>query len=452
MHKVIEKSEKRQALVARRKLIKEQGLSKRVLESWLDEDETSVDLEHILQILQNNRNDFETIEIRTTLLVKLQEMAVQTNRSYEWLRSINELIEEYKRNEKYPSHNLYIAKYRCLNHMDVLAPEIEKSLPEAIDSTENEQEIIDILIYISLYYNAISQYKKAESMLLNCEQLSLKINSNYCLSLTWANMGVHYYSQFDFEKAKRYLNLAIDKSEIVSKEADFKTTNILSRQSSTCSHYLGRIALAEGNFHKAAKYYILAENKLEQWKESTNIVEPIGSIAYQNLRMGELLETCKLYASAEFHYQKSRVMFNEIMGLTGLAQVELALAGLSRNFKIQEKQILDAANKSLRVGYVRGEAMALFSLLKLYLKHRKLIAALKTFYKILRSQEVRNLTNQTHVAFFILNLMLRAAKSIISSKTSFLAKKNNHTPQMLDRCPCSDPLCKTYKQRVDPAS
>ncbi len=446
MNKLISKSENRQALIERRKSIKKQGLSKRVLESWMDEDETSVNLDHILQILQNNRNDFETLEIRDTLLVKLQEMAVQTNRGYEWLQAINELIEEYKKLKKYPSYTLYIAKYRCLNQVNNFAPEIESSLSEAINSTKNEQEIIDIYVYVSLYYNFISQYKKAESLLLTCEKLSLKINSDYCLSMTWTYMGVHYYSQFNFDKAKRYLILAIEKSDITSKKADLKTINILLRQLNTCLHYLGRIALVEDDFCRAAEYYIKAENKLNEWRKASNIVEPIGSIAYYHLRMGELLEACRLYTSAEFHYQKSRVMFNEIMVLTGLAQVELALAGLSRNFKIQETQILDAAHKSLRIGYVRGEAMALFSLLKLYIKHLKIVDALKTFYKILRSQEVRNLTNQNHVTFFIINIVVRIIKSIFSNGLNFRLKRNKSIPKMIYRCPCPDPQCKTYKK------
>lgn len=454
MNKLIEKSEKRQALVARRKSIKEQGLSKRVLESWLDEDEISMDLDHILQILQNNRYNVETLQTRKILLVKLQEMANQTNRTYEWLQVINEFIEEYRQSGISPSHNLYIAKYRCLNQINGVTPEVDDSLSEIIASAINEQDTINIYIYLSEYYTATSQYKKAESILLKSEKLALKISSDYYLSMIWANLGIHYYSQFDFERTKKYLNLAIDKLDIVCQEKDAKTVYDLLRKSSTCIHYLGRVALVENNFYRAAEYYVMSQNKLEECKIKTNIVEPTGATAFYHLRMGELLEASQLYESAEFHYQKSRVMFNEIMAVTGIAQAEMALAGLSRNFKIQEKQILDAAGKSLKIGYYRGEAMALFSLLKLYIKHRKMITALKTFYKILRSQEVRNLTNQTHVTFFIVNLVLGIAKSIVSNVSNNLkprSKKKKSTPEMIYRCPCPDPLCKIYEKEIDPS-
>jgi len=441
------KSENRQALMARRKSIKEQGLSKRVLESWLDEDETTVDLDHILQIIQNNRNNFETLEIRNTLLVKLQEMAIQTNRAYEWLQTIDEQIEECKNYLKKSSfYKLYVAKYICLHQIKFIAPEIDDSLPEIINNADNEQEILDMYLYISSYYIDTSQYKKVESMLLVCEQLSIKIGDDYYLSMTWVNMGIYYHSQYDFDKVKKYLNLAVAKLNIIYKKLDVEVVIILLRRLSTSLHYLGLVAMVESDFYRAAEYYITAQSKLEECQTVANIVEPKGATAFYHLRMGELLKTCNLYNSAEFHYQKSRVMFNEIMALTGIVQVELALAELSEDFKIQEKQILTSTNQFLRIGYIRGEAMALFSLLKLYIKHSKIIDAFMTFYKILRSQEVRNLTNQTHVAFFIINILLRIGKSIFSKGLSFGLKRNKNIPKMIYSCPCPDPLCKTYKR------
>lgn len=445
MNKLITKSENRQKLVERRKFIREKGLSKRVLESWIDEVEININLDHILQALQNNRNDFETLQIRAKLLTNLQEMASQTNQSYDLLQAINQLIVEYKQFKKPISHNLYIAKCRCLNLISVFSSEIGKLLPEMIRSASNEQEVIDIYLYLSEYYTTISQYKETELILLECEQLSLKIGSDYYLAMTWTNLGIHYYSQFNFEEAKKYLELIIDKLDILCQEKDAKSVYNLLRRSSTCIHYLGRIALIENDFCRAAQYYCLSQNKLEECKVESNIIEPTGATAFYHLRMGELLEACQLYDSAEFHYQKSRTMFNEIMALTGMAQAEMSLARLSKDFKVQEEQILDAASKSLKIGYVRGEAMALFSLLKLYIKHHKIIAALKIFYKILRSQEVRNLTNQTHVAFFIVNLVLRVVKSVIPNKPKFELKRSKNTSRMIYQCPCPDPLCKAYR-------
>jgi hypothetical protein len=165
------------------------------------------------------------------------------------------------------------------------------------------------------------------------------------------------------------------------------------------------------------------------------------------LRLGQVLEACQLNESAKYHYDKSQKIFADMgSGLSSSVHINLALANLvedesnysnhsrEQSFQKEEKQIKDAAEQALKIGYHRGYLMSLVQLFGLYLKNRKIYQLANIILKIFTSKEFYNLGGFIYLMNYI--------HTKLFNKTNFYLCKKPSSDKILRACPCSDPKCK----------
>ncbi len=428
-----EQAKKCKPFKERFKRLNKADASARLLKSWLDKSELNVDLAHIFQSLEDNRKKIEQLPVCSEVVAKFTHKACQTNRAMELFQAIERLLEDYQELGEFVTAKLYISKHHCLKHFNTLDSEAEDCVYKAITLYKNDTEKIEAYFLLALYYEDISEYKKMKDVLIKCEAFCIDnpIHENL-LARTWVIFGHYYFRIFNFYKSKKYFEQAQVKLELLCKQ---QTRKELLRILSECLHYLGRIYFEKHNFIKSASFLLDAQSVLEESCKENNLNPDIRATAFYHLRLGQVLEACQIQDSTKYHYDRSRIRFNESgNGSSTLVHVNLAFANLieeeshdiKQNFQKEEEQIKDAAQQSLEKGYSRGYLMALVQLLSLYTKNRKIHLLIKVVWDILISKEFRNLGG----VFFIKNYIY--SKFIITSKSN----------QILSVCPCSDPKCK----------
>jgi len=431
--KLDDRAKKRQLLKEKSERHKKPQDSAKLLNIWLSETETSVDLAHIFQSLQDNRKNIEQLQKCSDVIVKFTNKACQTNRAMELLLAIEYLIQDYDDFEKRIPANLYISKYNCLKHCENLDLEAEDCLHKAITLSLSETERINCYLLLSLYYEDISEYKKMKILLIECKNFCIKYPENEELLVrTWVCLGHYYFYKFNFIKSKKYFNQATIKLELLCNQQAYKW---LLRTLSDCLHYLSRIYFEEHNFIKSAKFLLKSQNVLEASCQANNLTPDVGATAFYHLRLGQLLEASQLQYSAKYHFDECRRRFNDRgNGSSTLVHVNLALANLIKNesrdikynFQKEEEQLKYSAKQALVKGYSRGYLMALVQLLSLYKNNIKLHLLIKVVWDILVSKEFYNLGG----IFFLI--------SYIHHKLYIKFRPN----QILLICPCPDPKCK----------
>jgi tetratricopeptide (TPR) repeat protein len=444
-----QRTNKRQLIKERLKHHKKPGDSARLLNYWLSETETSVDLAHVLQSLQDNRKNSEQLPRCSELITKFTYKALQTNRAVDWLQAIEQLLQDYQNLGKVAPADLYISRFFCLKSLKYLHPEAEECLNKAIILSRDNVDKIKAYSVLLRYYENISKYNKMKEILLQCESLCAASNLEHDLAYTWVFLGHYYFRTFKFIKANKYFYKARLKMEyLLSQQQNYKE---LLRTLSNCLHFMGRIYFEEYELIKSAEFYVKAQTLLEEYCEQNSLTPDIGATAYYHLRLGQVLEAAQIKENAKYHYHKSRQLFIEHNAdPSSLVHVNLALANLvvdksshlyysKKTFHKEEKQIKDAANKALNTGYPRGYLMALTKLLTLYVKNRNFNLGIKVFLQILNSQEFQNLGGISFLIYYVFKIK-------IFYKIKVIFYKKIRVDKIIRFCPCSDPNCKSINQ------
>ena len=447
MSKIDEKRNKRQLLRERLKRHKKPDNYAKLLCLWLSEAESNVDLAHVLQSLQDNRKDYNQLAVCREIIVKFTNKARITNRGFDWLKAIDQLLQDYQDFGEVVPSDLYISKYYCLVCSSTFHPEAEKCLSKAITLSRSLIEKIEAYLVLAQYYVNISEYSKIKKLTIECEAICNKVpDSDLYLARTYYLRGLYYFYNFRFHKSRYYLNQAQVKFESLLRNQ--KHHQQLITQLSSCFHYIGRTYFEQYNFFNAANLYIQSQELIEEeWKQNS-LTPNLGKTAYYHLRLGEILEACKIEGSATYHFEKARNVYTGMSSLGGVAHVNLALAKLIGNpsfqldesaeetFKKREKQIKDSAAQASKVGYVRLELMAFIQLLSLYVENLKFALAIDLVLTILSSKEFYNLGY-----IFLISFTYKIGFKLYY-KIKFDFNRTFRKNKILYSCPCSDPKCK----------
>ncbi|MBE9114867.1 hypothetical protein IQ249_03050 [Lusitaniella coriacea LEGE 07157] len=428
------------------------------LDSLIQTSEAGIELAHVIRCIENNLNDQKNLHKCFLLINKFANKAIQTNRTLEWLRKIIQLLDKYSEFQEEIPAKLYIAKYKCDQSLNVRVVEAESDLQQAVNLSKNKQEKLNSILYLAAYHENNSKYKKMKKCLDKCKHLSLETsNTDIELAKIWLGLGKYHFYRFDFLKAKKYLKKAKAKFEDIY---DLQESGMCLRLLSTGTHYLGRVHLAEYDFVKAAQFYIEAQKLIEMNCKRHNLVLDVGATAFYHLRMGQILETCRLIKNAKYHYDRSFKIFSDCGSQSGKVQVSLALANLigrgsetsltsQEVFYKKEKQIREAARLAQETGYNRGYLESLIRLLQLYTRKIKLILSIKTLSKIIYSHEFRSLLGLKSLSVgykFAIGLYGLGAYY----KIKFRHVRRYKSGLILNCCPCSECVEKDQNFHTNP--
>jgi tetratricopeptide (TPR) repeat protein len=442
----------------RNKEQKESGGSERTLISLLNKSEVDLDanIPNVLWTLKENQYDLKQTLNCCRVVIKFANKAVKVNQSEDWLKATEQVllnIDKYilssdlPKEEKIPFTNLYIAKFSCLQVRNNSNEEAKKCLEKAISLSSNLDEEIEAYLTLAKYYENVSEYNEMKNYLDKCEKIcqAKPILENY-LAHVWLLLGHYYFFQFKFRHSRQNLIKARTKLKSILNKAqnETKESELTHRRLSDCLHYMGRIYHEQYELLKAAEYYIEAQRILEENQKKNFLEKEPGATAFYHLRLGQILEMCKIRDSANEHYSKSLEIFNnDGVSKSGLALVKLALANMIKDYptsesksdkptlKKQKDQINEAMTNSLDTGYYRGYLLALLQLFWLYVRNLKFHLALPLVWKALTSDEFKKSGGVL--------LLYRYAKKFIFGifyKIRFLVLLKLHSDKVLYRCHC----------------
>ncbi|MFB2936796.1 hypothetical protein ACE1B6_16220 [Aerosakkonemataceae cyanobacterium BLCC-F154] len=439
------------------KQYKNEGGAKRTLEGWLEDsnfyeyDDNAI-TDHVLIALTNNENNFNQLLTYCKVVTKFTKNAIQANQSYQWIKVIEQALQNIeksrnarsKSSNKMPLADLYISKHRCLkatgNNYDEKAI---NCLLQAIEFSKDKQEYIESKLELAQYYENISEYEKMREILLEVEKYCNSYSpTEENLARLWVLWGQYYFFQFNFYKCRQYL---IPARAILEKLDNRKNLELVYRALSTCYHYIGRTYFEEYQFKKAAIFYTKAQTILEENNNQRNLLDSLLSTAFYHLRLGQILDICKIRDSAFYHYEESYKIFQEYyISKSGLAQVKLAKANMTKEypayqdqshrqtFETQETEIIKARDEAYKIGYYRGYLLALVQLFWFYVTNLRFYLAWQTGWKALASDEFKKSGG--------ILLLYRYAKKMIFGifyKIRFIIWRKLNSDKVLYRCPCS---------------
>lgn len=423
----------------------------------LGKSEIQIDLENVITALRDNYNKNQYLQKRSQLLVKFIDKAlINLDTTNQWLDEIDRLINEYETNSINLPASLCCAKFKCLKTISVYASKAEFYIKKAIDIETNIYNQIDYQLELAMYYENSSQYHKMKRIADQCEILCRQnINCDRQLARTLLYLGHYYLYTFNFEKAINYMNQAKNILLTIFQEKREKEQRELFKLLNNCFHYLGRVYFAEYDFPKAARFYIKAQYFLEKARDEYTLSNDLGATAFYHLRLGQVLEACKLIESADYHYRKSQKVFADCGNPSGQMQVSLARANLigsevddltankKSKLETQAEQIRKAGQDAISIGYNRGYLEALLRLFLLDIKYFRIRDLIKVSFAIVTASEFYKFifTNPT-----ILISKLQLAIGLYGMGPYHIVrlnKKQKRQPKtILKTCPCDDPKCK----------
>lgn len=250
-----------------------------------------------------------------------------------------------------------------------------------------------------------------------------------------------------FLKARNYLDKSKSKlEELLCKKQEYQQ---ITSQLSSCLHFIGRTYFEQYDFINAASFYTQAQKIIEENWQQGSLTPDYRKTAYYHLRMGQIIDFCKIEHSTKYHYEKATIICIDTNHSAGLVHVNLAIAKMTGSlshqsatlekeaFEKEEKQIKDSVNRASKIGSARVELMALMQLLYLYIKALKIASALKVVLRILLSTEFYRLGSIIFLLSFVYKLGLK-----LYYKTKFNFSKKFRQDRILYICPCPDPECK----------
>lgn len=420
------------------------------LSFYLTSSESDTDIAHVLQSLEDNLEDRESIDTANLVLNRFTYKAVQTNQALQWLDISNKLITAYNRINKTVPSQLCISKAICLGKFSTLNKEIELCLNHAIDFSENNFDKIEALIMLAEYYDSIGKYIAMRDILLSSEKLcNNEPKSQEYLSRIWCILGCFYFITFNIKLAQKYFNQSLK----ILRHLDITNDNSASKLKlvktlTTCLHYIGRIQFEKYNFKDCVNLYIEAKVKLKNYCDANQINQDIGATAFYHLRLGQVLEICDILNSANYHYQKSHDLFEEFRpSPSGLSQSQLAVSGLIDDKSRQEREFKKVIRENIEIGYSRGYLLACIQLFALYCKTLKVHLALIIVWEVFRNSLTYDSVNFIYLTILLRKMFLSAYGLGIYAKLKVTALKLYKSNRILDKCPCQDPECKQNNLR-----
>jgi tetratricopeptide (TPR) repeat protein len=253
------------------------------------------------------------------------------------------------------------------------------------EETNDKEGLVRVLLALTEYYTATSQYKKSISFCKECEQIIIKddhLQQYYPTVLT--NLGINYFTLFDLQQTRYYLLqakelLEKDVSEQRERGDQFSGKRVLG----TVLHYLGRDAERRGDLPGTMAYYI------EGHRYQQLGTEDLDAIAFYHLRMAELLISASLIEQARDHLQKSQQMINDIViAGTAMTQVRAAWADIydkEGHYEKAKECIKGAIEEARQRNIHRIELRCLVKLFLLEIRYIRIHYAVFVVFQILKT-------------------------------------------------------------------
>lgn len=321
------------------------------------------------------RPELVPLDLLVEYISELIPIMENVGAGHDFRSAIDRAIKYYEFTNQ-PVISLLLAKVEYLRLSDTESIDKEHALEAAHEAAKKPVEKIQVLLKYIQYYIDISQYRRGEE---TCQKAIDLINENTeiqsYLAKVYDLLGIIYFYRFKYKIAKHYLEKACQTSKHYGDEHTL----------GEAMHYLGRIAMDEGDF-ALAMHNLIAGNQRQPYN--------LADTAWYHLRLGNLLAKCGLIKEAREHLMISQDLFSKIQyNGSALVQIDLAWAELykfQRKFKIAETHILKAIKSAQSTHFYRGELLCLVNLFWLQLIHlRRIDKALCTFSRGMANPEIR---------------------------------------------------------------
>ena len=343
-------------------------------------------------------------DLLATYIAELIRLMENAGAGLDFREAIDKVINFYQATGQ-STVDLHLAKVEYLRLTDTESFEKEKSLETAADVAQSSEETIRVLLKFIQYYIDSSQYERA---IKKCNEainfVKNKTDIDKYSAKVFDLLGITYFYLFDYKTAKINLEKACELGTI------FEDEHTLGES----LHYLGRIAMDEGDFFQAML------NLIESSQHQT---ENVADIAWYHLRMGNLLTKSNLIKEACDHLAEAQELFTHIhYNGSALVQVELAWADVYKaqvDFQSAEDHIHKAIRFAKDTKFFRGELWCLVNLFWLQLVHlHRIDKAIYTFLLAMASEEIRRNTGFRLVFSYIIKVLLIPYKWLTNARYS----------------------------------
>jgi hypothetical protein len=386
----------------------------------------------------------------------------------DWLKAIHQVFQNVRTlqkvyncntKQKIPLTDLYISKSYCLTAKKNVDLEAEKCLENAVKVSRDftSEDFFKASLALAQYYENISEYQKMKKIIDRCytklyKNEKYKGNDRFQKYLAHALLleGHYHFFKFRFRKSRKILMEAEKIFQSLLEHFTDKTDKteesiFVHRKFNDCLHYIGRTYYEEYELAFTAKYYIKAQNILKKSQKKNGLTQEPEATAFYHLRLGQILETCKVQQDAMEHYNKSSELFQGSEIRSGLTQVNIAKANMIKCdsnyqyensheiFHKQEQQIKDNIHESKETGAYRVYLIGLLELFLLYLRNFKWHLALPLIWTAFTSDEFKKSGGVL--------LLYRYANKIIfnfTHKIKFIFLMAIKSDRVLYQCPCEE--------------
>ncbi len=365
--------------------------------SLIDIDADAFSLLHTLDwaLSQPQLIDPELLITYITELIRLMENA---GAGLDFRIVIDKALSLYEATDR-PVVDLYLAKVEYLRLTDTESRQKEETLKEAAKIADKDRDRIKVLLRQMQYYIDTSQYEQSIEVSRLCQALVEKNNElRSYLPKVYDLTGITYFYHFDYTAAREQLVQAVEIGRTVS---DAHTVG-------EASHYLGRIAMAQGDAHQAMEYFISG------WQYQP---DNLADSAWYHLRMGNLLTSAGLIQQAKDHYQNAQDLFIRInYDGSALVQIELGWGDVrkaEKKYDLAERHYHQAFEFARSTGFSRGELLSLVKIfwLQLFSLYRA-DQAVVTFMRGMTNTEVRRNLGARLVLSYLMDVLLALAKRL----------------------------------------
>lgn len=388
--------------------------------------------------------DIVGIDLLTAYMTKLIRVMMNLGAGLDFANYLDKAIDNFYKIGLSPL-DLLLAKGSYLGLVGVENKERKLAIDQAIELAKEPEGRIKCYISLAHYYNDSSQYNLSIELCNQCQMMVIDHQElqKYQAEI-FVTLGMNYFYLFDYKQAKFYfqrvLALKIPDNPI-SNSIYFGVFGL--NENETALHYLGRINAATGNLNKALEYYVDSLKLNHEYD-----LPRLGGIAFNHIRIGELLTSVGLLRQARDHLNEAQNFFASVHNSSS-AQVQLDLAFAEiyireRNFAKALKAINKAIIFSKSKGYPRGELFGYEKLFWLRVSRFQLHKATYTLIKALKTFQEGEIKRQGgfQIVVFYLRKTPRKLFNMFQGKTYdiFVAPDANQKPEMC--------ICPIHKNKV----
>lgn len=171
----------------------------------------------------------------------------------------------------------------------------------------NNIEYVVSIEYLADAHDALGEYSNTKNLLLEANDLIIKINDNKKKAEIFEKLGVIYRKEGDLIESGRYLENA------VSIYKDFED-ELSSKQVAKIQNSLGRVLLEKGEFEKGEEFLVEAVNYYENETKKTISVDEIDT--YLNIALLHVNTT--EFSKAEFYIARAEKLANQFFSKDSL--------------------------------------------------------------------------------------------------------------------------------------